>query len=115
MDIQLIALFTAPVTALLALAYGALLAKKVLSEEEGNDTLKRIAAAIKDGAMAYLARQFKIVSIFMVALSIPIAVSLGIGVAVTFILGTVSCRPFRLIISILLHVLLHIIFQSIMN
>lgn len=89
MDIQLIALFTAPATAIIALGYGIYLAKRVLSEKEGNDKLKRIALYVSDGAMAYLAQQFKVVTIFMIALAILIAIGLGLGVAVTFLLGAV--------------------------
>jgi len=46
MDIQLIALFTAPITAILALIYGTYLSTKVLKEPEGSDKLKSIAKAV---------------------------------------------------------------------
>lgn len=87
MDIQIIALFTAPATAVIALLYGAYLVKKVTAEEEGSLKLKQIAKAVSDGAMSYLARQFKIVIPFMIVLSIIIAATLGIGMATTFLLG----------------------------
>ena len=70
MDIQLIALFGAPITAVLALIYGIYLSKKVLAEEEGSDKLKTIALAIREGAMAYLNRQFKIVLPLMAILAV---------------------------------------------
>lgn len=87
MDIQIIALFTAPLTALLALAYGIYLSKRTLAEDEGSDKLKMIAKAISDGAMAYLAKQFKVVLPIMLALAILLAWGLGTGIAVTFLLG----------------------------
>jgi K(+)-stimulated pyrophosphate-energized sodium pump len=87
MDIQIIALFTAPVTALIALAYGIYLSKRTLAEEEGSDKLKAIAKAVADGAMAYLAKQFKVVLPIMLALAILLAWGLGIGIAITFLLG----------------------------
>lgn len=89
MDIQLIALFTAPATALIALGYGLFLTKRVLREKEGNDDLKRIAKAVSDGAMAYLTRQFRVVAIFMAILTIVIALGLGLGMAITFVIGAV--------------------------
>jgi K(+)-stimulated pyrophosphate-energized sodium pump len=87
MDIQIIALFTAPITALLALAYGIYLSKRTLAEDEGSDKLKAIAKAISDGAMAYLAKQFKVVLPIMLVLAILLAWGLGVGIAVTFLLG----------------------------
>lgn len=87
MDIQVIALFTAPITALLALAYGVYLSKRTLAEDEGSDKLKAIAKAVSDGAMAYLAKQFKVVLPIMLVLAILLAWGLGIGIAITFLLG----------------------------
>ncbi|MFH0749871.1 MAG: sodium-translocating pyrophosphatase [Candidatus Gottesmanbacteria bacterium] len=87
MDIQIIALFTAPATALIALIYGAILVKRTLKEEEGSDKLKQIGKAVSDGAMAYLAKQFKVIIPFMIVLAIIIALTLGVGMAATFILG----------------------------
>jgi len=87
MDIQLIALFTAPVTAIIALVYGAILTKRTLAEEEGSPKLKQIGKAVADGAMAYLAKQFKVVIPFMIVLAIIIALTLGVGMAATFVLG----------------------------
>ncbi len=89
MDIQLIALFTAPATALIALGYGVFLAKKVLKEDEGSPKLQAIGKAVRDGAMAYLKKQFSVVFPIMGVLSVLIALTLGLGIAVTFLLGAV--------------------------
>ncbi len=86
-DIQLIALFTAPTTALLALSYGFFLSQKILKEPEGSGKLKRIAQAVRDGADAYLKRQFSLVFPFMAILAIIITLGLGFGIAVTFLMG----------------------------
>jgi len=87
MDIQLIALISAPATAVFALFYGAFLVKKILKEEEGSEKMKEIAKAIREGAMAYLARQFKVAAIFTALLAILISLSFGLGVAAAFLLG----------------------------
>lgn len=89
MDIQIIALLVAPATALLALGYGIYLAKKVLAEEEGSEKLKQIAQAVREGAMAYLAKQFSVVGIFMAALAVLIFLTLGQGMAITFLIGAI--------------------------
>ena len=87
MNIQLIALGFAPATALIALAYGLILSKQVLSEDPGEAKLQAIGKAIKDGAMAYLARQFKVIVPIMLILALAIGFGLGISQAATFILG----------------------------
>jgi K(+)-stimulated pyrophosphate-energized sodium pump len=87
MDIQQVALYTAPTTAVIALLYGAYLTKKVLALDEGSAKLKAIATAVRDGANAYLARQFKVVVPIMLVLAIVIALTLGKGIATTFLIG----------------------------
>lgn len=89
MDIQKIALLAAPVTSVIALLYGYVLTRRVLRSDEGSDRLKSISQAIKEGSMAYLKQQFRVVSIFIIVLAIIIALGLGIGIAVTFLMGAV--------------------------
>lgn len=90
MDIQVVALFMAPITAVCALAYGFYLSKKVTNEDEGSSKLKKIAKAVQDGAMAYLKRQFKVVFPIMGVLAVIIAFTLGVEEAVLFLLGAGS-------------------------
>ncbi len=90
MDIQLVALFMAPITALIALGYGFYLIKKVTSESEGNEKLQSIAKAVREGAMAYLKRQFKVVFPLMGVLAVVIALSMSVEEAVLFLLGAGS-------------------------
>jgi K(+)-stimulated pyrophosphate-energized sodium pump len=90
MDIQLLALFGAPATAILALVYGLFITMQVLKEDEGSAKLKKIAKAIREGAMAYLHRQFKVVIPFMVVIAIILYFTLGFDIALTFLLGAVS-------------------------
>ena len=54
------------VIALLALVVAAVLVREVLSASEGTDKMKEIAAAVQEGASAYLNRQFKTLAIFAV-------------------------------------------------
>lgn len=89
MDIQLIALYGAPATALAALAYGVYLSKKITAQEVKDQKLIVIGKAISDGAMAYLRKQFSIVIPIMAVLSAVIALGLGLGTAVAFLLGAV--------------------------
>ena len=48
---------------ILAILYGYTLAKKILSSSSGNSKMRDIAAAIQEGARAYLNRQYKTIAI----------------------------------------------------
>ena len=54
------------VIALAALVVAALLVRQVLAASEGTPKMREIAAAVQEGASAYLSRQFKTLSIFAV-------------------------------------------------
>src|SRR3989344_8743889 len=89
MDLQLIALTAAPLTAICALGYGIYLSRKVLAAPVGNAKIAEIGTAIESGAMAYLKSQFKIISIFVIILTGLIYFFLNPGIAATFLLGAV--------------------------
>lgn len=89
MNIQLIALFAAPATAIVALVYGIVLAKKIVKESEGSAKLQAIGKAVREGAMSYLKKQFSVVFPIMAVLAIIIAFTLGKGIAVTFLIGAI--------------------------
>ncbi|WUD74104.1 sodium-translocating pyrophosphatase [Streptomyces sp. NBC_00510] len=54
------------VVALAALVLAVVLVRQVLSADEGTDSMKKIAAAVQEGANAYLARQFRTLGVFAV-------------------------------------------------
>ena len=76
-------------SAALAIIYGLVLIKMVLSYAPGNEKMKEIASAIQAGAKAYLNRQYK--TIFYVAvvlfLIIGFVPSLGWETAIAFLVG----------------------------
>jgi len=89
MNLQLIALTAAPITAICALVYGIYLSRKVLAAPVGNAKIAEIGAAIESGAMAYLKSQFRIITIFVAVLAGLIYLFLSPGIAATFLLGAV--------------------------
>ncbi len=57
---------TVAVIALVALVFGVIFRKQVLAADPGTDKMQEIGAAVEEGAQAYLARQFKTLSVFVV-------------------------------------------------
>ncbi|MPZ70803.1 MAG: sodium-translocating pyrophosphatase, partial [Actinobacteria bacterium] len=63
-------LFFSAATALIAIGVGFLLMRGVLASDQGTPKMKEIAAAIQEGALAYLRRQFKTIGIILIPLAI---------------------------------------------
>ena len=60
--------------ALLAIAFAVIMAKRVLSFDEGTEKMKKISASIRAGANAYLKRQYTIVLIFFAVMFVVLGV-----------------------------------------
>ncbi|HUW35389.1 MAG TPA: sodium/proton-translocating pyrophosphatase, partial [Planctomycetota bacterium] len=60
--------FIAPVGAVIGLVAALLFYKKVMQNSEGTDLMKKIAQAVRVGAMAYLRRQYIVVAVVFAAL-----------------------------------------------
>ncbi|MFC1478662.1 sodium-translocating pyrophosphatase [Candidatus Margulisiibacteriota bacterium] len=63
----------APIGSLLALVFAFYFYKTLMSHDEGTDTMKEIAQHVREGAMAYLAQQYKVVILFFIIASIILA------------------------------------------
>ncbi len=60
--------YLAPAGAIVALVAAFLFSRTVMSRSEGDENMIEIAQAVRDGAMAYLTRQYKVVAIVFVIL-----------------------------------------------
>jgi K(+)-stimulated pyrophosphate-energized sodium pump len=74
---------------LLAVAYGAWAIADVNGRDAGSARMQEIAEAIREGAQAYLARQYTTIGIVGAVLFVIIAWLLGVTVAVGFAVGAV--------------------------
>ena len=79
------------VCAVIAIGYGAISAKWIVSLPAGNARMQEIAAAIQQGAKAYLNRQYATISVAGVVLFLVIGLVPGLGwsTAVGFALGAI--------------------------
>ena len=75
--------------AVIALIYGLVSIKWVLAQPSGNPRMQEIAAAIQEGASAYLNRQYSTIGIVGVVLFVVIGVALDWKTAVGFLIGAV--------------------------
>tara|TARA_B100001123_G_scaffold366600_1_gene426318 strand:- start:4646 stop:6739 length:2094 start_codon:yes stop_codon:yes gene_type:complete len=75
------------VAGFLAILYGYLVGKKILSASPGNKRMQEIASAIQEGARAYLNRQYKTIAIVGFAILIIITYALGIWVGLGYFIG----------------------------
>ncbi len=76
---------------ILAVLYGVALTFWVLAQPAGNQRMREIAAAIQEGAMAFLQRQYRTIGIVAILLAIVIlfAPTLGREAAVGFLIGAI--------------------------
>ncbi len=58
----------APVCALIALAFAFHFYRSLMKQDEGNETMRDIAQSVREGAMAYLRQQYKVVGIVFAVL-----------------------------------------------
>lgn len=90
--------YWAPIAGVVALLFAFYLANRINKVAPGNDTMKEIAHAIHEGAMAFLFREYKTLVIFVIAVAAfivvagimtPGAESLQPQTAIAFVIGAV--------------------------
>ena len=77
------------IVSLIALAYAGYLSMKILKIDPGTEKMQEIANAIKEGAMAYMARQYKTIAIFAVIITAILYFLFGIPIAAGFLFGAI--------------------------
>ncbi len=74
---------------LLALLYGWVTSRQVLSANAGTARMQEISGAVQVGARAYLNRQYRTVAIVGVVILIVLGIALGLRVAIGYLIGAV--------------------------
>src|SRR5687767_1640861 len=74
---------------LLSIVYGAWATKSVMEADAGNQRMQEIAAAVREGAEAYLKRQYITIAIVGAAVFVLLFIFLGWKVALGFVIGAV--------------------------
>jgi K(+)-stimulated pyrophosphate-energized sodium pump len=72
-----------------AVVYGVYAGRQVLSAPAGNARMQEIAAAIQEGASAYLNRQYRTIAIVGAVVVVVLLLLLGVWAAVGFVIGAV--------------------------
>ncbi|NNG05137.1 MAG: sodium-translocating pyrophosphatase [Inquilinus sp.] len=75
------------VCGLVAVGYGVWASRSVLSADPGNERMQEIAAAVQEGARAYLNRQYLTIAVVGVVIFVIVSYLLGLAVGVGFLLG----------------------------
>ena len=76
-----------PIIGIIALLVAAGLAANVKKQSEGTDRMKEIAAAIHEGAQAFLMSEYKILVIFIVVVFVAVGFAISWTTAICFIIG----------------------------
>jgi len=95
-------IYVAPAAALVALIYAYIRAGWVRQQDPGNDRMQMIGKWIADGAMAFLAKEYRTLAVFVIAIALLLGfTNAQFGesqntnwlIAVSFVLGAVCSAP----------------------
>src|ERR1700756_436825 len=73
----------------LSVAYAIWATRSVLSADAGNPRMQEIAGAVREGAQAYLRRQYTTIGLVGIVIFVLLAYFLGLLVAVGFAVGAI--------------------------
>jgi K(+)-stimulated pyrophosphate-energized sodium pump len=77
--------YLAPIAGIIALATARFFYVAVSKEDEGTPKMREIAGYVKDGAMAYLSRQYKIITVVFAIIFVLLLVMVALGIQNLFV------------------------------
>ena len=79
----------APISAIASIIAGGILYNYVSKQDSGTEKMKEIAAAIKEGADAFLKREYMVLAYFVAVVAVALAIFINPIMAPTYIFGSV--------------------------
>ena len=79
----------APISAIASIIAGGILYNYVSKQDSGTEKMKEIAAAIKEGADAFLKREYTVLAYFVAVVAVALAIFINPIMAPTYIFGSV--------------------------
>lgn len=80
-------LFTPAIAGVVGLVIALALYFRVKSQPAGNETMNRISSYIREGALAFLVREYKVLGVYAAVVGLALAGTLGTTAALSFLLG----------------------------
>ena len=81
-------LFYTPIIAgVVGLVFAFLLYVRVKKQPTGNDTMNQIADYVREGSMAFLVREYKVLGVYAIVVGIALGAALGPIASASFLLG----------------------------
>ncbi len=77
--------WVAPIASIFSLIFAVFFYSKMMSSSEGTDKMKEIAQYVREGAMAYLFRQYKVVGVVFIVLLVILALLAVFGIQNPFV------------------------------
>jgi K(+)-stimulated pyrophosphate-energized sodium pump len=88
--------FTIPIGGIIALLFATLLYFKVSKQDTGNEKIRELSKAIREGAMAFLNSEYKVLMIFVAIVAILLFIAsfiqgsnIEVGLSIAFIIGAI--------------------------
>jgi len=81
--------FLAPIAGVIALIFAMYLVTIINKADPGTERMVELSDAIHEGAMAFLNREYKSLAVFVIVLVIVLGAFIGIGTAVSFLVGAI--------------------------
>ena len=80
----------APLSGVIGVIFALILAARIGKVDPGNQRMQEIATAIREGAMAFLKREYTVLGIFVGVFFFVIGFALGFESAICFVIGACS-------------------------
>ena len=82
---EVMAMFSVLGVAILGLLYAVFLTRQILGEDQGDEKMRKVSRAIREGAVAYLSRQLRTIIIFIAILTIALYLTAALAGAGNFV------------------------------